>query len=126
MVGRVVWAFLGVYFEQGADRSASKGVIMTQRHKHADVIIAWAEGKDVQVWDDINDMWDDVTAEAPTFMGKKYRIKPPAKKYRVALFKDVFSGNIHTNTVDIQKDAEFYEKNPAFVRWLTDWVEYEG
>jgi len=24
---------------------------MGQRHKHADVIIAWAEGKDVQVWD---------------------------------------------------------------------------
>lgn len=24
---------------------------MGQRHKHADMIIAWAEGKAVQVWD---------------------------------------------------------------------------
>ena len=98
---------------------------MGQRHKHADVIIAWAEGKDVQVWDDIKDMWDDVTVEAPTFTFKKYRLKPPPKKYRVALFKDGFSGDTHTNTAETLNEAESYEAVPNFVRWLTDWIEYE-
>ena len=30
---------------------------MGQRHKHADVIIAWAEGEDVQIWDDRAKRW---------------------------------------------------------------------
>ena len=93
---------------------------MGQRHKHADVIIAWAEGKDVQVWDY---GWQDVRSEAPTFMCEKYRIKPPAKKYRVALFKypGVEAGLSVANS---KEDAERYEENPQFVRWLTDWIEY--
>lgn len=33
---------------------------MGQRHKHADAIIAWAEGKDVQVWDKNNERWCDM------------------------------------------------------------------
>ena len=97
---------------------------MGQRHKHADVIIAWAEGADVQVWDDINDMWDDVTVEAPTFTGKKYRIKPPAKKYRVALFKYHNTGAA-ASVANNEEDGEFFERGPRFVRWLTDWIEYE-
>jgi hypothetical protein len=30
---------------------------MGQRHKHADVIIARAEGKDVQIWNDVAKRW---------------------------------------------------------------------
>ena len=96
---------------------------MGQRHKHADVIIAWAEGKDVQVWDEGAKCWCDVVASIPFFMGDKYRIKPPAKKYRVALFNN--NGNIYTSTADTPEDVEFYEKDMGFVRWLTDWIEYE-
>ena len=55
---------------------------MSKRHKHADVIIAWAEGKDVQVWDGLNNKWCDLALKDPNFCGKSYRIKPPAKKYR--------------------------------------------
>ena len=95
---------------------------MKQRHKHADAIIAWAEGKDVQVWDDIKDMWDDLTVEAPTFTFKKYRLKPPPKKYRVALFNN---GEAYTSAADTQEGADFFEKDSEFVRWLTDWIEYE-
>ena len=97
---------------------------MGQRHKHADVIIAWAEGKDVQVWDDINNMWCDLTLEAPNFNSKNYRIKPPAKKYRVALFESDTS-IYYTSTADTPEDANFYEKGRCFIRWLTDWIEYE-
>ena len=98
---------------------------MGQRHKHADVIIAWAEGKDVQVWDFTQNEWGDVTTESPTWCeGWKYRIKPPAKKYRVALFESDTS-IYYTSTADTPEDADFYEKGRGFVRWLTDWIEYE-
>ena len=95
---------------------------MGQRHKHADVIIAWAEGKDVQVWDKNNERWCDMVLADPDFMADKYRIKPPAKKYRVALFNNC---SIYTSTADTPEDADFYEKGRDFVRWLTDWIEYE-
>ena len=96
---------------------------MGQRHKHADVIIAWAEGKDVQVWDENTKCWYDVHW-TPAFMGDKYRVKPPAKKYRVALFESD-SSIYYTSTADTPEDADFYEKGRDFVRWLTDWIEYE-
>ena len=97
---------------------------MGQRHKHADAIIAWAEGKDVQVWDFTQNEWGDVTTESPTWCeGWKYRIKPPAKKYRVALFNN--NGKIYTSTADTPEDVEFYEKDIGFIRWLTGWIEYE-
>ena len=97
---------------------------MKQRHKHADVIIAWAEGKDVQIWSSINKRWVDLVLANPNFRADKYRIKPPAKKYRVALFESDTSV-YYTSTADTPEDANFYEKGRGFVRWLTDWIEYE-
>ena len=97
---------------------------MGQRHKHADVIIAWAEGKEVQVWDEGTNRWYDIKGKFPLFNeDREHRIKPPAKKYRVALFNN--NGNIYTTTADKPEGVEFYEKNTSFVRWLTDWIEYE-
>ena len=98
---------------------------MGQRHKHADVIIAWAEGKDVQVWDFTQNEWGDVTTESPTWCeGWKYRIKPPTKKCRVALFESDTS-IYYTSTADTLEEANSHEKGGGFVRWLTDWIEYE-
>ena len=96
---------------------------MGQRHPHADVIIAWAEGKDVQVWDGLNNKWCDLTLKDPNFCGKSYRIKPPAKKYRVALFS--YSGGPYIITADTQEDVGFFEAAHGFIRWLTDWIKYE-
>ena len=94
---------------------------MGQRHKHADVIIAWAEGKDVQVWDSDNQKWLNVVTEVPTFTCDEYRIKPPAKKYRVALFLDEAPQAVAANS---QATADYFESRPNFARWLTDWIEY--
>ena len=100
---------------------------MGQRHKHADVIIAWAEGKDVQVWDEGAKCWCDVGASSPSFNEDwEYRVKPPAKKYRVALFRfSSEAASTYTACTDIQEEADSYEQHRSFVRWLTDWVEYE-
>ena len=97
---------------------------MGQRHKHADVIIAWAEWKDVQVWSDINNKWYDLALKDPSFNGKNYRIKPPAKKYRVALFKAPCVEAV-VSVANSEHDAERYKESGHFVRWLTDWIEYE-
>ena len=96
---------------------------MGQRHKHADVIIAWAEGKDVQVRNPIEGSWLDLTISTPKFTDEEYRIKPLAKKYRVALFS--YSGGSYTSTADTQQDDADFCERPNFVRWLTDWIEYE-
>ena len=97
---------------------------MGQRHKHADVIIAWAEGKAVQVWDEGEKRWFDVTASFPRFNETwKYRIKPPAKKYRVALLKN--DNESYSLSANNQAHADTIEFRKDFIRWLTDWVEYE-
>ena len=97
---------------------------MGQRHKHADVIIAWANGAEIEGRDTPTSPWTR-TRTPSWYENYEYRIKPPEKKYKVALYKDSFNGNSYTVTADIQKDVEFYEKEKDFVRWLTDWIEYE-
>ena len=96
---------------------------MTQRHKHADVIMAWAEGAEIEYRSHIDGGWM-VTSEPRWLENYEYRVKPPAKKFRVALFKypGVEAGVSVSNS---EHDAERYKENGYFVRWLTDWVEYE-
>ena len=96
---------------------------MGQRHKHADVIIAWAEGADVQVWDEGAKCWCGVVPSTPYFMGDKYRIKPSPKKYRVALLKD--DSESYALAANNQAYADIVEFREDFVRWLTDWIDYE-
>ena len=98
---------------------------MGQRHKHADVIIAWAEGKDVQVRDEGTNRWYDVRGKFPLFNeDREHRIKSPAKKYRVALFHKHGYEPL-TVTANSSEVAKNYKSMPGFVRWLTDWIEYE-
>ena len=98
---------------------------MGQRHKHADVIIAWANGEDVQVRHRVTGEWVDLTLHAPTFTGDEYRVKPKPviRKYRVALF--IRGSRIYTSTLDSDWDETVFEKDENFVHWLTDWIEYE-
>ena len=98
---------------------------MKQRHKHADVIIAWAEGKDVQVWDYTTNKWGDIPGTPAWCEEWKYRIKPPAKKYRMALFHRHIISESLVVACNTSRVAEKYESLPDFVRWLTDWIEYE-
>ena len=94
---------------------------MTTRHKHADLIIAWANGAEIEFKVQATGDWK--KTDTPSWQEDyEYRVKPPAKKYRVALFKDP---DYYTSTADMQEDAAYYENCPVFVRWLTDWIEYE-
>ena len=93
---------------------------MTTRHKHADVIIAWANGAEIEYRSHIDGGW--VVASEPRWLENyEYRVKP-VKKYKVALIK---GADHYTTTADTETDASFISCSAGFVRWITDWVEYE-
>ena len=96
---------------------------MTTRHKHADAIIAWAEGAEIQCRRHPADPWAEL--KQPNWQEHwEYRVKPPKNKYRVGLFKigenKPFTVVAETDVVEMD-----CETDTRFVRWLTDWVEYE-
>lgn len=46
-----------------------------KKHKHADIIIAWAYGSQIQVWSDKHQEWQDRTN--PIWLNEwQYRVKP--------------------------------------------------
>ena len=47
------------------------------RHPHADTIIAWAEGKEIQIYSTAKEEWIDLITEHPLWdIEIKYRVKP--------------------------------------------------
>jgi hypothetical protein len=48
------------------------------KHKHYDLIVAWAEGKDIQWFDAIKMTWQDFS-DGRFYPSTKYRIKPEPK-----------------------------------------------
>lgn len=48
------------------------------KHKHADLIKAWADGAQIQIRDDLDDIWLDTNS--PSWVAEyQYRIKPEPK-----------------------------------------------
>lgn len=97
---------------------------MTTRHKHADVIIAWANGAEIEYRNLPGATWMSVGTPG-WYENCEYRVKPPAKKkYRVGLFK--YPGSqASAPAVNSAEEAQGCENSRYFVRWLTDWIEYE-
>ncbi len=48
-------------------------------HKHAEIIKAWADGAEIEVYDGLHDRWCDLTSPFPAWTSKRYRIKPEPK-----------------------------------------------
>ena len=98
---------------------------MGQRHKHADVIIAWANGAEIECRDTPTSPW--TNAHTPSWYENcEYRVKPPVRKYRVALFISCGDdGETYTATANTHESADIYATSKRFIRWLTDWIEYE-
>lgn len=57
-------------------------------------------------------------------MSYDYQAPPESYFYRVALLKD--NSESYALSVNSQDYADIVEQREDFVRWLTDWVEYEG
>ena len=89
---------------------------MTQnkRHKHADLIHAWAEGAEIQwkfnnEWIDCDPEWDDC---------EEYRIKPKTKTVR---FRNYLDKN---GTVQVLLRDRFVQDD-NMKKWAGDWQEAE-
>jgi hypothetical protein len=46
------------------------------KHKHYDIIVAWAEGKKIEVFNDRRMCWEDITGDPYWVDSFQYRIKP--------------------------------------------------
>lgn len=94
---------------------------MNKPHKHAALIKQWADGAIIQHYDNNAEAWYNVAFNNPSWNDiVQYRVKPVTRKYRVALME---RGGPHASRDEV--DAAMLEKHPYFVRWLTDWIEYE-
>ena len=57
------------------------------KHKHYDMIVAWAEGKTIQFRLNNGGPWVDYYGSAPAWHpSSEYRVKPDPSAYRVAMF----------------------------------------
>lgn len=100
-----------------------------QKHRWYDVIVAWAEGKEIQVKraGNIADNWTDFNSSNPCFDDDwwQWRIKPKTitKHYRMALFSNNIVATVDVTNSCIDGSAEF--NSPGFIRWLGEPVEVE-
>lgn len=90
-------------------------------HIHCEMIKAWADGAEIEVYS--RDGWEVV--EMPSwFLDAEYRIKPEHKRLRVAEIK-THAGPHFLDAATNEKQADFIQDSIFFVRWVTDWIEYD-
>jgi hypothetical protein len=102
---------------------------MSKRHKHADVIHAWADGAEIEYRDAPGRPWRSVVAPGPVWdTTVEYRIKPEVARYRRCV-RRMMDGKQFVDTVcDLPgmltaREMEFDLRN-SFVRWIdTEWQE---
>ena len=94
------------------------------KHKHCDLIKAWAEGEEIQHFCIYDNQWFDNNAPAWSSC-TEYRIKPKPKivKFKVALVKCNFIGKYLEIIFD--DDYSKMESNSDFIKWLGNEYCYE-
>jgi len=96
------------------------------RHPHADVIIAWAEGKQIQVLVS-NDKWEDLVSLYPIWVpSTQYRIAPETIKYR--LYSCCIQGQgtkVLCWTSDFARTQKEIETTISFNKWISPEMEIE-
>ncbi len=89
---------------------------MKNRHKHADLIHAWADGAKIEYFDKNINKW--IYPDTPTWNnGYLYRIKPEPRliKYRNYLTKN--------NEIKVMDFVQYAEEHDIlfFKEWVGDW-----
>jgi hypothetical protein len=93
------------------------------KHKHCDLIKAWADGAEIQCRKHNSD-WADIVGGSPSWFHEwEYRIKPKTIKYRLALIQGWDYPWV--NAAMSKAEAANMEDTSSFVRWLSDWQEVE-
>jgi hypothetical protein len=84
-----------------------------EKRKHYDLIIAWANGEQVQVCDIIGVHWMDI--EHPYFSDEfRYRIKPKPLEYWTPVYFDGRVGSEYTSKA--AAEAAVYDDRYSFMR----------
>ena len=97
---------------------------MNQPHKHKDVIIAWANGEEIEFRDpDFSTQWNPI--KVPSWLPDiEYRVKPEPKEsvhtFRIGVATRV-NGAIYTITADNAAEEESIQSDPNFIGWISDW-----
>ena len=99
---------------------------MGERHKHADVIIAWANGEEIEFRHSVSNEWEPVSP--PTRLWKEeyeYRVKPKiVKKEGWVNVYSALSGYPMAQVFDTEKEAMNAE-DPLKLRKATVRIEWE-
>ena len=97
------------------------------------IITAYLDGKTIQyqqpsgIWTDKHE--DDLKVQFHRTV--TYRIKPERPAYRIALMKDPYDIDLNPVAVfqktaqERQKYGQRLESSRSFVRWITNWIEYD-
>ena len=97
---------------------------MNQPHKLKDVIIAWANGEEIEFLDPgFSTDWIEI--DSPNWLEDvQYRVKPKKEiRYcQVALFKGV---EYYTVSANDKESAKGFESNKNFITWITDPIHYQ-
>lgn len=103
---------------------------INKRHPHADVIIAWANGEDIQ-WLS-NGKWETLSPNemAPSFYPSlQYRVKPKTKVIKFRLYRYHLNSNIglslQTEEDYLVNPCDKCEETYRFLQWVGDWQEVE-
>jgi hypothetical protein len=97
------------------------------KHVHCELIKAWADGKEIDFYDVDSNKW--LTCEKPAWNKNiRYRIKPelsPTHQVRFFIYHPYCAYYEHVcGNVRSEEDALLWEKDPRFIKWITDWIHY--
>jgi hypothetical protein len=98
-----------------------------EARKAAKVMEAWANGAVIQYSRNNPSSWSNISATGPSsapawdWYTYNYRVKPETKKFRVCLIRQT-NGETRSYCVSSESEAG----NSHFIKWLTDWIEYEA
>lgn len=88
---------------------------LRKTHKHAELIKVWADGAEIQVFDNIFNSWFDVIDNKPSWdFEHEYRIKPEPKPDVVAKGIIEWGGNTANGVADYDTDfrvSEHWERD---------------
>lgn len=98
---------------------------MNQPHKHKDLIIAWANGEQIEYRNHrFSKEWKVVPFPAWSDNGE-YRVKPKevTRQFQVALLK--YERCFYTRIAEDYEQTKMLESYSSFVRWLTEPISYQ-
>ena len=100
---------------------------MNQPQKHKDVIIAWANGEEIEYRDPDSSMqWHPITVPS-WFPDTEYRVKPEPKEsvhtFRIGVAVNG-DGGVYTYTADNEEEEQDIQTRPNFIGWISDWEPF--